>query len=286
LLRWASGYCTAMVDGVSAEVSRKAQRSARGQGVEWLARIGLVAQGVSYVLVAVLALMVAVGEKNKPEDRTGALERVADESFGTVLLVALAFGFAAYAIWRLAEAFFDRRGEGDDAKGLGKRAAAFGKALIYAGLCYVAVKLLLGSSSSGNSEQKATSTVLDWPAGRWLVGAAGIAIIGAGLYNAYRAVTAKFAEDLEHVQMSRAEERWYTRIGRVGHGARAVVFTLIGVFVVKAAVEYDPQEAIGLDGALAKLAGQPYGPFLLGLTAAGLLCYGLFSFVQARYRRV
>jgi Domain of Unknown Function (DUF1206) len=276
-----------MVDGVrTEELSRKAQRSARGSEVEWLARIGLVAQGISYVIVAILALLVAVGEKNKPEDRTGALEQIASESFGKPLLIVLAFGFAAYAIWRLAEAFFDRGGEGDDAKGLAKRAASFGKALIYIGLCYVTVKILLGSGSSGNSEKKATSTILDWPAGRWLVGAAGVAIVGAGLYNAYRAVTADFAEDLEHAEMSAAEERWYRRIGRLGYAARAVVFTLIGVFVTKAAIEYDPSETIGLDGALAKLAGQPYGPFLLGVTAAGLLCYGLFSFVQARYRRV
>jgi Domain of Unknown Function (DUF1206) len=276
-----------MVDGVRTEdITRRAKRSARGREVEWLARIGLIAQGVSYVLVAGLALLVAFGEKNKPEDRGGALEQIAGESFGKPLLIALAFGFAAYAIWRLAEAFFDRGGEGDDARGLGKRAAAFGKALIYVGLCFVTVKLLLGSSSSGTSEKKATSTVLDWPVGRWLVAAAGGAIIGAGLYNGYRTVTADFTDDLEHAQLSAAEERWYRRIGRLGCAARAVVFTLIGVFLIKAAVDYDPNEAIGLDGALAKLVAQPYGPFLLGVIAVGLLCFGLFSFVQARYARV
>jgi hypothetical protein len=108
----------------------------------------------------------------------------------------------------------------------------------------------------------------------------------AGLYNAYRAVTNKFEKDLEKAAMSGAEKRWYRRVGEVGHAARAVVFSLVGIFLVKAALEYDPKEAIGLDGALQKLAGQTAGPYLLGLTAAGLLCYGLFCFVQARYRRV
>ena len=276
-----------MVDDVRTVMAPKARRAARGREVEWLARLGLAAKGISYVLVAVLAIAVALGESRKPEDREGALERVASESWGKPLLVVLALGFAAYVVWRLAQAFFDRDNEGDGAKGLAKRAAALGKAVLYAGLCFVTVKLLVGAgSSSGGGEKKATSTVLDWPAGTWIVGLAGAAIIGAGIFNAYRAVTQKFEDDLEQHEMSEAEERWYGRIGSLGHGARAVVFSLIGGFLIKAAVEYDPKEAIGLDGALQKLAGQTAGPYLLGLAAAGLLCYGLFCFVQARYRRV
>jgi hypothetical protein len=264
----------------------RARRTAEGAGVEWLARAGLAAQGGSYVLVAVLALLVAFGQTTKPEDRAGALQRVAGETWGVPLLVTLALGFAGYALWRLANALLDRDGDGDDVKGLGKRAADLGKAAIYVGLCVATVKILLGSGSSGNSEKQATAVALDWPAGRWLVGAAGLAVIGAGVFNAYRAVTAEFADDLDAAELGSAEERWYTRIGRVGFGARAVVFGLIGAFVLKAAVEYDPKEAVGLDGALARLAAQSYGTVLLGLTAAGLLCFGLFCFVQARYRRV
>lgn len=275
-----------MVEEVRSTISPRARQAARGREVEWLGRLGLAAKGVSYVIVAVIALKVALDGGGRPEDREGALRAVADEPFGAVLLVLLAAGFAAYAVWRLAEGLFDRGGEGDDTKALAKRAGSVARAVVYGALCIGAIGILLGSGGGGQSEDQTTAWVLDWPLGTWIVGAAGAAFVGAGLFNAYRAFTNKFEKDLEKAEMSRTEERWYRRIGKAGHAARAVVFSLIGAFLVKAAIEYEPREAIGLDGALRKLAGQPAGPYLLGLTAAGLLCYGLFCLVQARYRRV
>lgn len=118
------------------------------------------------------------------------------------------------------------------------------------------------------------------------MGGVGLGVVGAGLLNAYRAVTRKFLDDLELRKMSEREERWFAVLGVFGHLARAVVFVLVGIFLIRAAYQYDPQEAIGLDGALAKLAHEPAGPFLLGVVAFGLLAYGLFCFVQARYRDV
>jgi hypothetical protein len=275
-----------MVEEVQ-RVRPRAEQAAHGEGVEWLGRTGLTAKGVSYLLVAVLAIGVAIGASARPEDQEGALHRIAGEAWGAPVLVALALGFAAYAIWCLVRALFDRDDEGDDAKGLAKRSAVLGKGAIYGSLSVVTVALLIGAGgASGKSEKQATATVLDWPGGRWIVGIVGLAIIGIGLANLYQAVTQKFEDDLEQHEMSETEERWYGRLGSIGHVARGVVFGLIGIFVVKAAYEYDPQEAIGLDGALAKLASQPAGPYLLGLTAAGLAAYGLFCFVQARYRRV
>jgi hypothetical protein len=111
-------------------------------------------------------------------------------------------------------------------------------------------------------------------------------VLGAGAFNLYRSLSGKFRKDLKEGQMGGEERRWYTAIGVIGHAARGAVFLLIGFFIVRAAWEYDPKEAIGLDGALAKLANAEYGPFLLGTVAAGLLAYALFCFVQARYRRV
>ena len=127
--------------------------------------------------------------------------------------------------------------------------------------------------------------MFDWPAGRWLVALGGLAVIGAGLWNLYRGLSRKFEEKWRG-GMTRSERTWGSRAGVLGHLARGVVFTLIGVFLTKAAVEYDPQDAIGLDGALQKVADAPYGPWLLGLTAAGLLAYGVYCLVDARYRDV
>jgi hypothetical protein len=204
----------------------------------------------------------------------------------------LAAGFAAYAIWRFVEALAEGEGEADEKGALkkwGKRAGYIGRGLIYAGLTITAVKLLIGAGGQESQNEKAhktTATVLDWPGGRWLVGIAGATIVGAGLWNLYRAVTKKFEDNWRADEMSEAERTWGGRAGMAGHIARGVVFALIGIFVTKAAIEFDPRDAIGFDGALRKLAEASYGPYLLGLTAGGLLCYGLFCLVDARYRDV
>jgi hypothetical protein len=269
---------------------RLAARSvvARPRNRAWirvLARVGLVAKGISYVLVGVLAIKLAVGAGGEATSRTGALQAVADEWFGKALLIGLALGFAAYALWRLAQTFFEAE---DDAKGWGKRAGYFARAAIYGGLTYSCIKLLNGAHEESQSEKahKATAQALSWPAGKWIVAAAGVAIVGVGLWNGYRAVTRSFQDKWNQGKMSEVERKWGTRAGVVGMFARLVVFSLIGAFVVKAAVDYRPQDAIGLDGALAKLASQTYGTWLLGATAAGLLAYAVYCFVDARYRRV
>jgi uncharacterized membrane protein YidH (DUF202 family) len=275
--------------------ARETRRDAEeGRGwYAWLARIGLVAKGVSYGIVGVLAVELALGHGGKATSRQGALATIADESFGKVFLVILACGFAAYAIWRFVQAFAERENdEGEatgEAKKWGKRVGYVGRGLIYAGLAVTTVKLLANSSggeSQNEQARKSTATVLDWPAGRWLVGLVGLAIIGAGVWNLYRGLTRKFEDRWRSGEMSETERRWSGRIGLAGHLARAVVFGLIGLFIAKAAVEYDPEEAIGLDGALQKLVDTDYGPYLLGLTAVGLICYGLYCFVEARYRDV
>ncbi|MGH3023288.1 MAG: DUF1206 domain-containing protein [Gaiellaceae bacterium] len=264
----------------------RTEQVAHSRWVERSGRFGLATQGFSYLLVAVIAVKVAfLG--GDTEDRQGALKTLADEPFGWALLVMVAIGFAAYAAWRFVEAIFDRGGEGDDAKGLGKRAGDFAKGLLYAGLAAATLAVVVGAGGgSGSEEEKATAIVLDWPAGRWLVGAAGLAVVGAGVFNAYRALSGSFRDELRTELMSGAEESWYTAFGVAGHLARAVVFALIGIFLVRAAWQYDPDEAMGLDGALQTLVGQPYGPVLLGAVAVGLATYGLFCLVQARYRDV
>jgi Domain of Unknown Function (DUF1206) len=267
------------------EVGREVENS---RWLNWLARAGLAAKGVSYALVGVLALEVAVGAGGKATSRQGALADVAHHSWGKVLLTALAIGFAGYAIWRFAQTFFDRSNQGDGPKGLALRAGYFGRGLIYAGLTVATVRLLTMSDEPTPQNKEAhekTAMVLSWPAGRWLVGAAGVCLIGAGLYNGYRGLSTKFL-DRWQASTQRDAPKWGARAGVVGLLARLVVFCLIGVFVIKAAYEYDPREAVGLDGALQKLAHHSYGSWLLGAVAVGLLAYAVFCAFEARYRRV
>lgn len=275
--------------------ARKARHDAeQGRGwYAWLARVGLVAKGVSFGIVGILAVELALGEGGQATSRQGALASIADKPSGKVLLVLLAFGFAAYAIWRFVQAFAEREDDEEEAKGeakkWGKRVGYVGRGLIYAGLTVTTLKLLANSGageSQNEQARKSTATVLEWPGGRWLVGLVGLAIIGAGVWNLYRGLTRKFEERWRSGEMSETEQRWGGRVGFAGHLARGVVFGLIGLFITKAAVEYDPKESIGLDGALQKLSNTDYGPYLLGLTAVGLTCYGVYCLVDARYRDV
>jgi hypothetical protein len=154
-------------------------------------------------------------------------------------------------------------------------------------LCAIAVEILLGSGSSGSgSAHKTTGGVFGWPAGTWLVAVAGVVLIGVGLFQGYRGLSRDLLKDSKTEQMSAQVRNWIEWIGSFGHLARMVVFGLVGCFLIKAAIGYNPHQAVGLDGALAKIAHASYGPFLLGIVAAGLIAFGLYSLSDARYRRI
>jgi Domain of Unknown Function (DUF1206) len=254
--------------------------------MEKLARFGLVAQGVSFGLVAVLAIKLALGDGGKATDREGALRAIAAHGFGRVIVIALAAGFACYALWRLFEAVAGRKLESPEKEKAWKRLGALGKAAIYGSLCAAAVSTLTGDGGSGNKEQKTTAGILGWPAGRWIVFAIAAGIAGAALWNLYRGLSQRFLKQLKTGEMSSRVRAWATRIGVVGLLSRAVVFGLIAWFFFDAAVDYNANKAQGLDGALRKLATETYGTWLLAIVAAGLLAYGGFCLIQARYREV
>ena len=280
---------SAQVDRVKDAARDVPDQVAESRWVGWMARVGLVAKGVSYGLVGVLALSLAVGVPGEATSREGALEVVADEPYGFALILALGLGFAAYALWRLVQAVFDRDDDGTDAAGVAKRLGYAGRAAIYGFLAWSAFELLDGTGSGDTQTSEArslTARVLELPAGRWLVAIGGLALVGAAVFNAYRAFTQKFEDKWRTEQISDRAQTVLSALSSVGLLARFVVFGLIGAFLVKAAYEYDPNEAIGLDGALRTVVEASYGPVLLAVLAAGLLCYALFCFAEARYRRV
>jgi len=261
------------------------------ENADWLnalARVGLVAKGASFALVGILAIKLAVVSGGEATSRQGALQSLAQQSFGKFLLILLALGFAAYALWRFAQTFFDKQDVGNGATGLAKRAGYFGSGTIYAILTYSTVKIISGAAEQSQNQkaQKTTATVLSWPAGKWIVGAAGLVLIGVGLWSGYRGIEKKFLKDWMTEKMSAAAQSWGSRAGVIGLLGWMVVFALIGIFLVKAAHDYNPREVIGLDGALQKLANQSYGSWLLGIVAAGILAYAVFCLFEARYRKV
>lgn len=255
--------------------------------VEGLGRIGLVAKAALYAVIGVLAVKVALGAREESPDKGGALRTIAEQPLGKGLLILLAGGLAAYALWRLAQAILDHDDEGEGPKGLAKRATNLGKAAWYGILCGLTVSVLVGGGNGGGgNEQQTTAGVFERPFGRYAVYAAGLAFAGAAVFNGYRAITCKFNKKLKTHEMGDLEETAATGIGVLGHLARFVVFGLIGLFLLRAAWEFDPKEARGLDGALLEVAQAPYGGFLLGAVAVGLLAYALHCLVQARYRRI
>jgi hypothetical protein len=267
------------------QARERGERVAGSRGFEWLARAGFVARALIYGIIGVLAVEVALGAGGKTTNQQGALKTIAQQPFGKILLGLVAIGLAGYALWRLVRAVLGRGPEDSDTTS--DRVAAFGSGLVYAGLSVVAVEILLGAGGgSSENAHKTTAGVFAWPAGTWLVGAAGLVLIAVGLYQAYRGGSKDFLEDSKTEQMSPIVRKWIEWIGVFGHLARAVVFGLVGVFLFAAALDYNPNKAIGLDGALAKLAQNSYGPFFLGLVATGLIAFGLYSLSDARYRRI
>jgi hypothetical protein len=274
------------MNGISAlgDVHRHGDRAASSPWLGWLARAGLVSRGIVYAIIGVLALKLALGDGGKATNQQGALRTLADQPFGKTLLVLVAVGLAGYAAWRLLRAAVGHGAEQRDSGG--DRVAALASGIAYAILCVSAVKILTGAGSSSGSPKKATGGVLDWTGGPVIVAIAGAILIGVAFYQAHKGIKKKFLEDSKTEQMSPTVERAFTVLGVFGHIARAVVFALIGYGLIKAAIDFDPQKAVGLDGALRKLADASYGPVLLGVVAAGLIGFAAYSLADARYRKV
>lgn len=272
----------------SEELGEKAKRGgdelAHAKTFGWLARAGLVARGAVYFVIGLLALKLALGDGGKATNQQGALQTIAHQSFGELLLILVAIGLGGYALWRLTRAAVghgaEQRDSGSD------RVAALASGVAYGILCVTAVQILTDSASGSGTPKEPTAGVLGWTGGTVLVAIAGAVLIGVAAYQAYKGLAKKFLEDANTGEMSPGVRKGYTALGVFGHVARAVIFALIGYGMIKAAIDYDPQKAIGLDGALRKLTEASYGPVLLGLVAAGLVGFGVYSIVDARYRKV
>lgn len=252
--------------------------------VEVGVRIGIGAYGLTHVLIAVLATQVAFGDAGERTDQSGAFAALADDPLGLALLWVLAVGFAAVVGWRAFEALRGFSWESERRRTLLRRAGSAGKAIVFAVLLVLAVSTALGGGG-GSGGQGATAGVLGLPGGQVIVALIGIGIVVAGGFTVWNGWQKKFLEDLSLP----ADQRVRTtavRIGQIGFIAKGLALALVGVLVVAAALSFDPQKASGLDVALKTLAAQPFGPWLLLATALGLLAYGVFCFVDARYHRI
>jgi hypothetical protein len=270
------------------DTARETVREA-SPGLIWLGRCGLAAKGAVYVLIGVAAARAALGTGDQTIDSHGALGRIAEMPFGTWLLGAVALGLVGYTVWRAVQALLDTEHKGSDPKGLCVRGTYLLSAAIYATLTLAAVRLLVGAGGSTNGEgaaQDSTARLLEQPFGPWLVALVGLGLIASAAFQVRRAITGEFRDRLQTSSMGAREQTLAVWAGRFGHVARGVTFAIMGLFLVLAAFRQNPGEAKGLAGALNSLADQPYGPVLLGAVACGLALYGVFMFLEARYRRI
>jgi hypothetical protein len=263
---------------------RSARRAAHSPAMHVLARAGLTARGIIYILIGWVAILLAVGHSAREADQEGALQLLAGKPYGLVSLWLLGIGFVAYALWRLTEAAFGVAGEGN---GAGPRLKSLGRGIVYAALAYLTFQVIAGvHSNEANKQQDATASIMHHAGGRWLVGIIGLIVVIAGVALIAQGIRRKFMRQLETSRMTRRERRIVEWLGVIGTTARGVVFALAGVLVIDAAVTYSPSKARGVDGALNALRNQPFGEFLLLLAAAGLIVFGIYGLCEARWRRV
>ena len=269
---------------MAGDIKERAKESVSDStSVEVAGRAGLAVRGLVHITVGLLALRIAFGDLGENADTQGALRAVARQPMGRLLVLALAVGFAGYAAWRFIEAVVDV-----EDKSAWKRLGYAARGVLYVGFFVSAIRLVVSGPSKGRGggESRLTATVLGWPGGRFLVGLAALALFAAAGWNGWRAITRGYEKELKHYEMSPRVCRLGTIAGGLGHLARMLAYLVVGGFVMRAAFRSDPDKGVGLDAALKELATARGGPLLLGAIALGLLAFGLFQLVLARYRRV
>ena len=261
---------------------------------EWVknfAKTGLLAKGVVYCLVGILAFMAAFelgGKSTQDAGKKGVFQFILQQPFGKVLLAVVALGLFCYCAWRIIEAVKDTEHKGNDAKGIFVRLRYVFSGLVYGALAFSAAKLVLGSGggSGGDSRESMTRELLQQPFGQWLVGilAAGTAI--AGIYQIYMGLSDKYKKKVQKSGIAHEHEQLMIRAGKIGFVARGVVWIVIGYLFLKAALQANANHAGGSDSAFQWLENSSYGSYILGAVALGLICYGVFMFMRAKYQAI
>src|SRR6202158_2524362 len=270
--------------------NRMTRNAATGKWMTGVARVGYAAKGVVYLIIGFLAAKLAIGQGGAATDQRGALHTIYDQPSGKFLLLVVAIGLLAFALWSVIQAIYDTEGKGSKAKGIIARIGYAAAGIAYAALAFgayqIATRTGSGGKSSSTSTQDATAQLLQLPFGVPLVVIVGLVVLGVAFYLFAQAYNAKFQNTLNLATLSAQVKKALLFLGRLGYGALGVVFTIIGFFLIVAAVKFNAQQAKGLDTALGELLQLPFGRVLLGIVALGLIAYGVYSFVEARYRRL
>ena len=253
--------------------------------IERFARVGFAAKAVLYTIVGVLALQAALGNGGRTTGSRGALTTFLGNEWGAMALIVIALGLFGYAAWRITEAVLDPEQKGNGLKGIALRVSYAARGLFHAAVGVQAVRMATGAGGSDDrSTETLTATAMEAPMGMWLVVGAGLFIAGYGVYQIYRAWKAKLSRQLDLSRLSQEAGAWLIKVCRAGIGARGIVFAVIGGYLIRAGLDRNPNKAADTGEALNAIQHQPFGDWLLALIAVGLIAYGAYEVVQARYR--
>ena len=268
----------------STSATASARKAARSKPMAALARMGFAARGCIYLLVGILAIALAFGDHQNESDQQGALQVLTQHTGGVVLVWLIAVGLFGYAVWRFVEAAFGVAGEG---RKILPRLQALGSGLIYLFFSFTAVRVAVGANagSQAQREQEWTGKVMQHTGGRWIIGIVGCVIVICGVVLAVQGLTRDFEKYLQTQRMSRIQRRVVESLGIAGSIGRGLVFAIVGVFVIIAAVTASPTKARGLDQAFRELLNMTAGPGLVVLCGLGLMIFGLYGFAEAKWRK-
>lgn len=269
-------------------VVAKAKQKAAAPWVQRLEQLGFLVRGLIYIVIGLLALKLAIGAGGATTSPTSAILLMGRQPFGKLLLAVIALGLAGYSLWGFIRAILDPLRRGTDSDGLIDRAGFLFSGISYAGLLVPTVLTLLNKpgASTQASATGVPATLMTGPWGKWLVIAFGLFWIGAGFGQWAEAYTARFLRDLKTGMMSTQETKTAKLLGQVGYAARGVVFVLIGLIVVKTVFAAGAAQPQGFNDALAALARAPYGFILLGAVASGLILFGIYSAMCAKWNKI
>ena len=262
------------------------QKRSAAAWVEPVARIGFGSIAIVYMTIGFLALLLAVGKGGQATDQRGAIDALEGLPAGKVLLTIIALGMAGYALWRFLQGTMDLEDKGKDAKAMAIRIGYIASGVAYTSLAFYTLKEVLGSASNRESQKGFSAWLLSNDSGALILGAIGVAVLVWGAWHFVKAYKEKFMRHVNTAQMSGYEQCWMRRVGRLGLSARGVVLITLGILAINAARHHDANQVQGIDGALRELASQPYGAYLLGGVALGLIAYGLYWAFNVRYRRI
>ena len=272
------------------ETVEAAEEIVRHPLIKTLARFGFYTKGFLYIVIGVLAILVAIGDRGGVlTNSTGALTTIAQFRMGKIFLILFITGAIGHGAWNILRGAADVDNAGKKWKGIAKRIFAVGIGIFYLYLAWTALGLILTAHITNENiavQKTLVSILLAIPLGTILVAAIGVGVIGAGIHECYSGLTGKYQKHYRIYEMEAGKRTIVNLLGYFGFLARALIFTLIGYFFISAALFYDAQMAVGLDGALLTLSHSYYGKTLLFVTAAGLVCHGVLSLYEARYRRI